>query len=86
MAFGCDRYLKFGANTISGGNQDGVVISGSGKVEHSAKSPQFSIGARPGGGPHQGLDGLHKGVSSGDIYPRILISLAAYGVLARDKV
>jgi hypothetical protein len=86
VAAGGDRHLQLGADPVGGGDQERIAEAGRLEVEKPAESAQRGLGAGPGRGLGERLDGLDQGVARVDVDPGVLVAdaigtAADYGVL-----
>ena len=58
-----DRDLDLGADTVGGGDENGIGKTGRLEIEQSAKAADLGIGARARSPAHQGLDQFHQAVT-----------------------
>src|SRR5262245_22006298 len=77
VAGGFDRNLELGADFVGCRDQYRVAVANPLEIEQSAKSADFSICSRTGGGADQGLDQLHHPIAGIDINTGLRVSKTA---------
>ena len=93
VAPGGDGDLQLGADTVVGGDQQGIAKSRRLEIEKAAEAPKSGIGAAAGGRAGKRLDGLDQGIAGIDVDARVLVGQlvvarvpACYGVLRSHGV
>jgi hypothetical protein len=85
-----DGELELGADTVGGGDEQGIAIAGRLEIEESAEPAEAGGAAGPGRGAGKRLDRLDQGIAGIDVDAGRFIGPgvrpAVYGILPGDAL